>query len=262
MGAPQQGLNPFGATMAPDPAAAGAYGPPPQQAAPQYGAPGFGGHPANPADPAAFAATAPPAAEVQPPAGYGQPGQGQPYGQPPAQPAAQGQPYGQPPAQGQPYAQPPAQNPAGYGPPPGGPGVDRQSGPPGFAGGDPTQASAGHANTEPDRAPQGAQRVLAGFMVSYENEVGQAWQLYQGSNTIGRVDAAEGLDVEIDHPTTSSRHAVIHATARPGHMTLEDLGSTNGTYRGDAKLEPGMKVQLADGDSIRFGGFTVTIKII
>jgi pSer/pThr/pTyr-binding forkhead associated (FHA) protein len=99
-------------------------------------------------------------------------------------------------------------------------------------------------------------------MVSYEAELGQSWTIYQGDNTIGRLEATEGLDIEIDHPTTSSRHAVIRATARPGRMTLEDLGSTNGTFRGDTKVEPGMNVELADGDTIRFGGYTVTIKIV
>lgn len=125
-----------------------------------------------------------------------------------------------------------------------------------------TQASHGTANTEPDQAPQAGPRVLAGFLVSYETELGQAWHIYQGANTIGRLEAAEGLDVELDHPTTSSRHAVIHATARPGRMSLEDLGSTNGTFRGDNKLEPHTRVDLRDGESIRFGGFSVMVKII
>lgn len=202
---------------------------------PGYGPPAGYGYGASPPDPAAFAATAPP-------------------------PTADENRYAHPP---QPHAAPPP----GYGPPPAvppqNPHVQQPSAPPPVYGqGGATQASAGNANTEPDRARQKPPRVLAGFLVSYENELGQAWQLYQGSNVIGRLDAAEGLDIEIDHPTTSSRHAVIHASARPGRMTLEDLGSTNGTYRGDMKLEPGNQVQLADGDSIRFGGFSVTIKIV
>lgn len=138
----------------------------------------------------------------------------------------------------------------------------RQSAPPIYGQPEATQASAGSANTEPDRAPQQGPRVLSGFLVSYESELGQAWTIYQGANTIGRLDAAQGLDIEIDHPTTSSRHAVIQATARPGRMTLEDLGSTNGTFRGDTKLDPGAKVELVDGESIRFGGYTVTVKIV
>jgi len=153
---------------------------------------------------------------------------------------------------------PQAYGPPGYGPPP----AIHQASTPGFPQVSTTQASPGTANTEPDQAPQAAPRVLAGFLVSYETELGQAWHIYQGANTIGRLEAAEGLDIELDHPTTSSRHAVIHATARPGRLSLEDLGSTNGTFRGDTKLEPHARVDLRDGESIRFGGFAVTVKII
>ncbi len=153
----------------------------------------------------------------------------------------------------------PGYGPPGYGPPPA-PAIHHPG-----AGAYPqvstTQASPGTANTEPEAAPI-APRVLAGFLVSYETELGQAWHIYQGTNTIGRLEAAEGLDIELDHPTTSSRHAIIHATARPGRLSLEDLGSTNGTFRGDAKLEPHTRVELRDGESIRFGGFAVTVKII
>jgi pSer/pThr/pTyr-binding forkhead associated (FHA) protein len=100
-------------------------------------------------------------------------------------------------------------------------------------------------------------------LVSYEqNELGVFWPLYQGQNVVGRKGAAPGLDIEIDHPTTSSRHAVIYASARPGRIKLEDPGSTNGTFLGDTQLERGKKHELRDGDSLRFGGFTVTVKIV
>lgn len=185
-----------------------------------------------------------------PPPGFPPPhhGYAPPHPQPPHNPAYDPAP---PPAQGY--------GPPGYGPPPA-PAIHHPS-----AGGYPqvstTQASPGTANTEPEQAPL-APRVLAGFLVSYETELGQAWHIYQGTNTIGRLEAAEGLDIELDHPTTSSRHAIIHATARPGRLSLEDLGSTNGTFRADTKLEPHTRVELRDGESIRFGGFAVTVKII
>ena len=58
---------------------------------------------------------------------------------------------------------------------------------------------------------------LAGFFVSFEgSELGAFWPIYQGRNEIGRKGAADGLHIEIDHPTTSSRHAVLLASARPG----------------------------------------------
>jgi pSer/pThr/pTyr-binding forkhead associated (FHA) protein len=106
-------------------------------------------------------------------------------------------------------------------------------------------------------------RVLAGFLVSYEaTELGVFWPIYQGQNQIGRKGAAPGLDIEIDHPTTSSRHAVIHATARPGKLRVEDTGSTNGTFLGESMIEKNRPHELRDGEALRFGGFNVIVKII
>jgi pSer/pThr/pTyr-binding forkhead associated (FHA) protein len=106
-------------------------------------------------------------------------------------------------------------------------------------------------------------RVLAGFLVSYEStELGVFWPIYQGPNVVGRKGAAPGLDIEIDHPTTSSRHAVIHAAARPGRLRVEDPGSTNGTFLGEHMIEKNKPQELRDGESVRFGGFNVIVKII
>ena len=108
----------------------------------------------------------------------------------------------------------------------------------------------------------GAPRVLAGFLVSFDHELGAFWPLYQGTNLIGRRDAAPGLDVEIDHPTTSSRHAVIYASARPARLKVEDIGSTNGTLLSDVSLERGKKYELRDGDTLRFGGYSLFVKLV
>jgi pSer/pThr/pTyr-binding forkhead associated (FHA) protein len=108
-----------------------------------------------------------------------------------------------------------------------------------------------------------ALRTLAGFLVSYEaTELGVFWPIYQGQNVVGRKGAAPGLDIEIDHPTTSSRHAVIHATARPGRLRVEDPGSTNGTFLGEQMLEKNRPHELRDGELVRFGGFNVIVKIV
>jgi hypothetical protein len=108
-----------------------------------------------------------------------------------------------------------------------------------------------------------APRVLAGFLVSYEaNELGAFWPIYQGKNVVGRKGAADGLDIEIDHPTTSSRHAFVHASARPGVFKIEDPGSTNGTYLNEERLPKATPQEVRDGDAVRFGGFTVTVKIV
>jgi pSer/pThr/pTyr-binding forkhead associated (FHA) protein len=106
-------------------------------------------------------------------------------------------------------------------------------------------------------------RSLAGFLVSYDQtDIGIFWPIYQGQNVVGRKGAAPGLDIEIDHPTTSSRHAVLLASARPARLKVEDAGSTNGTYLGDQPLERGRKHELRDGDLIRFGGFSAIVKLV
>ena len=116
---------------------------------------------------------------------------------------------------------------------------------------------------QPAVADSSGLRVLAGFLVSYEStELGVFWPIYQGQNVVGRKGAAPGLDIEIDHPTTSSRHAVIHATARPGKLRLEDPASTNGTFIGEHMIEKNKSHDLRDGEAVRFGGFNVIVKII
>lgn len=119
------------------------------------------------------------------------------------------------------------------------------------------------AGADPEQVPDGAPRVLAGFLVSYEStELGTFWPIYQGRNSLGRKDAAIGLDIEIDNATTSSRHAVLLASARPGRVKVEDQGSTNGTFVNEVKLIPSSRHELKDGQKIRFGGFTAILKLV
>ncbi len=128
---------------------------------------------------------------------------------------------------------------------------------------------AAQANTTPgggldaDHVPSDAPRLLTGFLVSFDdNELGAFWPLYQGQAIVGRKDAADGLDIEIDHPTTSSRHAVFYVGAKPGRVMVEDTGSTNGTFLNDEKLPPGARRALPNGATVRFGGFNVTLYLI
>jgi pSer/pThr/pTyr-binding forkhead associated (FHA) protein len=127
----------------------------------------------------------------------------------------------------------------------------------------PTAASAVIPPLEADQIPANAPRTLAAFLVSYEVEpLGQFWPLQQGGAVVGRKDAGTGAEIEIDHPTTSSRHAKVYAAARPGRVKIEDLGSTNGTYVNERRLDPGERRSVVHGDSVRFGGFTATIILL
>jgi len=75
---------------------------------------------------------------------------------------------------------------------------------------------------------------------------GELFALQEGENVIGRgEEAALRLDVR----GVSRRHARIVADA--GRYTLEDLGSKNGTYLREQRLEA--PTVLEDGDAFRLG---------
>jgi DNA-binding winged helix-turn-helix (wHTH) protein len=70
--------------------------------------------------------------------------------------------------------------------------------------------------------------------------------LRQGEQLVGR---DPGSAVWIDSPKVSWRHARI--VASQGGATIEDLGSKNGTFVGDTRIEA--RVALRHGDEVRIG---------
>lgn len=81
----------------------------------------------------------------------------------------------------------------------------------------------------------------------------QRFPLYAGEYVIGRdPDAA----VRIDASTVSRRHAriIVDGTG----AVLEDFGSKNGTFHGEARVST--PVPLADGDGIRIGSQVLTFR--
>ena len=81
----------------------------------------------------------------------------------------------------------------------------------------------------------------------------QRFPLYAGEYVIGRdPDAA----IRIVASTVSRRHAriVVDGTG----ATLEDFGSKNGTFHGEARVST--PVALADGDAIRIGSQLLTFR--
>jgi hypothetical protein len=262
-GAPGQ---PGFAPPAPPPGAFGApppqapFGPPPGQGGPrcQMGheiPPGGSycaqGHPIA-LDQMQFAGdpyAAPGYGAPQPP---GYPPPGNPYGAPPPPPGA---PFGAPPpAYGygapQPGYAPPAAPAPGFGPPPAAPGFGPAAQPPYPAPGD----------TPRDAVPA---KILRGFLVAYgANPGGDFWPLTGGRLTVGRLGSAEGIDVSLQDPTISSRHAAMVVDAASGTITVEDTGSTNGTFVNDEHIGFNGRRDLRDGDRLRFGGFTTIVKVI
>lgn len=71
--------------------------------------------------------------------------------------------------------------------------------------------------------------------------------------TIGRLDTNE---LSLKHSKISRQHTRLELTE--GVLTVEDLGSSNGTYIGDRRLEPQKPEKLELGQAFRVGPFTLT----
>jgi pSer/pThr/pTyr-binding forkhead associated (FHA) protein len=122
-------------------------------------------------------------------------------------------------------------------------------------------ATAQPAYADPSRDKQ--QRVLRGFLVAYgTNPSGDFWALTAGRHVLGRLGAGDGVDISLQDPTISSRHAALVVDGGSGAITLEDTGSTNGTFVNDEHIGFNGRRDLRDGDRLRFGGYTTIVKII
>ena len=107
-----------------------------------------------------------------------------------------------------------------------------------FRGTDNEEVAEGASLGQPTRGGGSVHRVI------WERRV---IPLEAGENLIGRAD---DVAVCIEAPGVSRRHARI--VVERDEATLEDLGSRNGTYLKDCRLnEP---VVLRDGDAFRIGG--------
>ncbi|MFG1951108.1 FHA domain-containing protein [Micromonospora sp. NPDC048830] len=75
---------------------------------------------------------------------------------------------------------------------------------------------------------------------------GASFRLSPRPQVIGRGSSA---DIGVDDPHLSRRHATVWLTAEG--VSLMDLGSTNGTWLNDRRIEG--PEQLTDGDVLRVG---------
>ncbi|MCX6368540.1 MAG: FHA domain-containing protein [Armatimonadetes bacterium] len=87
-------------------------------------------------------------------------------------------------------------------------------------------------------------------------ESGRELVLRVGESIVGR----EGADVALPHPTISRRHARFIVSGG-NYVTLEDLGSTNGTKVAGQPLPAGSQKALTNGQAIQFGSVKLTIQI-
>jgi hypothetical protein len=80
---------------------------------------------------------------------------------------------------------------------------------------------------------------------------GQRFEL-EGGRTIGR----EGADITLDDDQVSRSHARVSVAGST--ITIEDLGSTNGTFVNGTRIEA--PTTLAPGDTVRIGATTFALE--
>jgi len=118
-----------------------------------------------------------------------------------------------------------------------------------------SKAAAGLSLSSPIGPPDKAHAKL---VIERGKSTGKQFLLSAAESQIGRWDADGGIfpdvDLDSDDPEAkvSRRHARI--TFQNGKYSLEDLGSTNGTFVNRGKrLSAGAHQPLADGDEIIVG---------
>lgn len=72
--------------------------------------------------------------------------------------------------------------------------------------------------------------------------------------TVGR---RSGSDLRLQHGTVSSGHCVF--CVRDGVLYVQDMGSTNGTYRNDKPVESNRPTRLQKGDAIKIGPYLLGV---
>jgi pSer/pThr/pTyr-binding forkhead associated (FHA) protein len=77
-----------------------------------------------------------------------------------------------------------------------------------------------------------------------------------GVTTIGR---ARESTLWLQSEKVSREHAEIHISGEV--MEIIDLGSTNGTYLNEQRLQPNQRHYLKPGDEIRFGDQVFTLQL-
>lgn len=109
---------------------------------------------------------------------------------------------------------------------------------------------------EPLAVPAARLRVIRGLRLNTE------FHLFDGPNLIGRRDDRP-VDVDLtdlepaDRVWASRHHALI--TIDQGHISLEDLNSTNGSFVNRKRVPPGEKASIVIGDIVQVG--TIQFKV-
>lgn len=83
---------------------------------------------------------------------------------------------------------------------------------------------------------------------------GREHQLRPGANVLGRAG-----DIQFEDTRVSRRHCQV--IVENGAVFVEDLGSTNGTMVGGAKLSQGARQPIGNGQTVSMGGLELTLSM-
>lgn len=103
----------------------------------------------------------------------------------------------------------------------------------------------------PGTAQPGRGGVLSFFVKWTDGRV----TIDEGEHVLGR---DPDVEIFLNSPGVSRRHARIRISS--GQATIEDLGSKNGTFVGDQRVDGSRS--LVDGDIIRVGSVKLTLRVI
>jgi DNA-binding winged helix-turn-helix (wHTH) protein len=107
-----------------------------------------------------------------------------------------------------------------------------------------------------ESAPTEADRPAARGAVSFVLKwVGGRATLREGRQVLGR---DPDVDIFLNQPRVSRHHARI--TVASGRVTIEDIGSKNGTFVGSSRVDSARL--LADGDVIALGAVELTLHVV
>lgn len=106
-------------------------------------------------------------------------------------------------------------------------------------------------------------QVIGWLVLHTENVKPVVYELYKGSNMVGRFTEEGKVDVAIHNDSYASRkHCLIQADYSGGQWlyVLSDQSSTNGTYLNTEKLKKYDQLYLTDGDTIQVGRTKLVFK--
>jgi len=108
---------------------------------------------------------------------------------------------------------------------------------------------------KPEQKSSSSQK-LAGWIVSFDlDPSGTDYKVFEGKNKVGK---SSSCHIVVNDESISDEHALLFYG--DNKIILQDELSTNGTFVNDKRMDG--RVQLKDGDKIKFGNISFVIKII